>query len=410
MTALPHEIKSPDKNRIKIGIYFAATILMGVIGVSGSLATIGEHFGKDITTISFGIISIPCVVVIPATIIAGKLMDLFAKKTLTIIGLLLIFIGGLLPAFIHDFTLIVIFRGIFGVGIGFLQSLCAALVAEHFEGVERSKVQGHMTSAQMIGCAIMVFVGGWLGSIGWNLTFLVYLFAIISLVGTLAFIPHQKPVVATRTNNEKTLAEPGGKIERIHITRAAWGWVILMFLFALCGHVYSNTVSSLVADRNLGSAMQSGLSIAFFCIGGMVMGLLYWRVFAIAKRFTSSLGLFLLAASYLIMIFAGNIFFIHLGSLLCGVAFSISTPRMTVGAANAVSARSTGMAVSLVSCFQNFAMFVSPLAFNPIAQTAMQAHRENGLFLSQTALLLATATAVAIAVVMLFVGKEKSSL
>ena len=410
MTSGSHEIKPSDNNRIKIGIYLTSTILMGVIGVSGSLATIGEHFGKDITTISFGIISIPCVVIIPSTIIAGKLMDLFAKKTLTIIGLILIFIGGLFPAFINDFTSIVIFRGVFGVGIGFLQSLCAALVAEHFEGVERSKVQGHMTSAQMIGCAIMVFVGGWLGSRGWNLSFLVYLFAILSLVGALAFVPHHKPAIATRSKNESALAGPDGKPERIHITKTAWGWVMLMFLFSLCGHVYSNSVSSLVADRNLGNAMQSGLSIAFFCIGGMVMGLLYWKVFAIAKQYTASLGLFLLAVSYPIIIFANNIFLIYLGSLLCGVAFSISAPRMTVGAANAVSARSTGMAVSLVSCFQNFAMFVSPLVINPIAQAVMQTRGEGGLFLSQTALLIATVASIAIAIIMLFFGKDSRSL
>lgn len=384
--------------------------MMGVIGVSGALATIGTHFDKSITLITLGIISIPCVVVIPVTLIVGKLMDIFSKKALTIIGVLLILVGGVAPAFMDSFTMIMVFRGIFGVGIGFVQSLCSALVAEYFEGDERSRVQGHMTSAQMIGCAIMVFVGGWLGSSGWSLTFFVYFFAIISLVGVILFIPYKKPAIKTITvETEPEIAEKSNnsdskneiaKTEKIIITKAAWGWIVLMFLFYLGGQVYSNSVSSLVDGKALGNAMQSGLSIAFFCIGGMIVGIIYWRVLAFAGRVTYSLGLFMLTISYLIMIFGNNIIFIYLGSLICGGAFSICTPCMIVGTANSVSARSTAMAVSLSACFQNFAMFICPVIVNPVAQFVND--RFNVGFLhSQTSLLLAAIMIAIVGVIML---------
>ena len=389
-----------NDNRIKIGIYFAATLMMGVIGVSGALATIGTHFDKNITMITFGIISIPCVVVIPVTLIAGKLMDRFSKKSLTLIGILLILIGGTVPAFLDSFTAIMVFRGVFGVGIGFVQSLCSALVAEYFEGEERSRVQGHMTSAQMIGCAIMVFVGGWLGSVGWNLTFLVYLFAVISLIGVIVFIPYKKPIYQI-PNSEKSTKEP------IKITKNAWGWIVLMFLFYVIGQVYSNSVSSLVADREIGNAMQSGLSIAFFCIGGMITGLIYWRILAKAGRFTYTLGLLLLVISYLIMIFGNNIFLIYIGSLICGASFSICTPCMIVGTANSVSARSTAMAVSLSACFQNFAMFICPIIINPVAQFVTDKSQDGGLVHSQNALLIAAVMMAIVAIVFMIIVRKR---
>ena len=77
-----------NKSRIKIGIYGIGILMMGVIGISGALTAIGAHFPDASQTMIQNLISIPCLVVIPVTLIVGKLMDSVSKKLLSIIGIL----------------------------------------------------------------------------------------------------------------------------------------------------------------------------------------------------------------------------------------------------------------------------------------------------------------------------------
>ena len=49
-------------------------------------------------------------------------------------------------------------RGVLGVGIGVVQCVSSALVAENFEGPERDKVQGNLTSAQMLGIWVLFYL------------------------------------------------------------------------------------------------------------------------------------------------------------------------------------------------------------------------------------------------------------
>ena len=156
------------------------------------------------------LISIPCLVVIPVTLIVGKLMDSVSKKLLSIVGILCFLIGGFLPALMPSLTVILVLRGIFGVGIGVVQCVSSALVAENFEGPERDKVQGNLTSAQMLGICVMVFAGGWLADVSWNFAFFVHLLGIISLILCIVCIPNVK---AAGSTGGKSLRRAGAEGE-----------------------------------------------------------------------------------------------------------------------------------------------------------------------------------------------------
>lgn len=390
-----------NSSRVKIGIYMAALLMMGTIGISSSLSTIGARFSEYDQTMITNLISIPCLVVIPVTIIAGKLMDFMAKKTLTALGVLFFLVGGIIPAFLDNFIMILVCRGVLGIGIGLIQVLCSALVAENFEGAERDKVQGNMTSAQMLGCAVMVFCGGWLGSMGWNVVFYVHAVGVVSLIGVLALIPHRKPTVSTDNNAPKA---------KVTITPAAWGWILLMFLFFIGGQIYSNSVSFLVAEMNIGTAAESGMSLAFFALGGFIMGLIFGKIASVAKRATISIGFIMLAVSYVIMAFSSSMTTIYLGSLICGLAFSIAMPCIIVGTANSVDAASAGMAIAIATGVQNFSMFLCPFVVNPIGLALSQSTgmNKNQMALIFGAVLIGVIGVISLVSVLARSGKEPS--
>ena len=184
-------MSNSNSNKIKFGIYGIALLMMGIIGISGALATIGANF-PDVSELAIqNLIAIPCIVVIPVTVLVGKLMESISKKVIALVGAVLFLIGGVAPAFMSNFTLILVMRGIFGVGVGVAQVVSTALVAENFEGAEREKVQGNLQACQMLGCALLVFTAGALADVKYNLAYYVHFIAIITIVLVLLGVPNK---------------------------------------------------------------------------------------------------------------------------------------------------------------------------------------------------------------------------
>ncbi|MGI6492003.1 MAG: MFS transporter [Peptococcaceae bacterium] len=381
------------KGKVKLAILSFSILMMGVIGIAGGLSVIGQHFSDLPQTSIQLLISLPCIAIIVVTLVAGKLQEYIPKKTLVLFGILCFLIGGVAPGFITSFTAILVFRAILGVGIGMLQPLSSALVVAYFDGDERSKVMGQQTAAQMLGCAVMVFLGGYLAVIGWHMTFYVHLIAVLSLIIVLICLPKDKPV-----RNAAAANAPAGKVK---LTSATYGWIATMFLFFISGQVYSVFIAFLVESQKLGTAAQSGLTLAFFALGGFVMGIIFGKVATMARNLTLSLGLILLGISYVMMAYAPSINMVYAGSVVCGLAFSIVMPCVIVGTSQSVDAFSAPMAIAAVMCSQNLAQFLSPYVATPIAVSM-------GGDVNQSAFIFAAALAVVMGILAVFWGLGKN--
>lgn len=358
-----------SKTRIKIGIYAMAVLMMGIVGVSGSLTVIGAQFSSASQSMIQSIISIPCLAVLPTTLISGKLMSSMPKKTLGIIGMVIFLVGGVVPVCLTSLPVILVFRGIFGIGVGIVQAVASALVAENFVGSEREAVQGTMTSAQMLGCAVMVFAGGWLGDVAWNVSFLVHGIAVLSLIIAFACLPL---VRAQKKDNAGAVAfaeggEGSGSGQgKTHLNKSSWSWAGVTFLLFIGVQVYTVYISYVLNEKSIGGAAESGATVAVACIGGFVMGVLYGKLAGKAGNLTFAMGLFVMALSYLILALAGSMTVIYLGGFVYGIAMAICMPAAFVNTANSVDAYSSAMALSITMCAQNLGQFICPYIMNTI--------------------------------------------
>ena len=347
------------KGKIKLAIFSFAILMMGIMGISSGLSVIAQHFSDVSQTSIQLLITLPCIVIIVINLIVGKLQEYISKKTLILFGILCFLIGGVAPAFVESFPVILVFRGVLGIGVGIVQVLSSALVAEHFEGDERSKVMGQLSSAQMIGCAIMVFASGYLALAGWNITFYVHLISIISLICVAAFLPNSKPVKAAATEGRPT-GNP-------KLTRAAFGWAITMLLFFIGGLVLASYMAFFVTAHNLGTAAQAGQATMIFAIGGFLMGLVYGKLARFARNASLAVGLFMGVIAYLLVGFAPNIIVVFVGSLIYG--FSVTTVFASImdGTSTSVEPIAVPLAMSIVVCGQNLGSFLCPYIITPIA-------------------------------------------
>ena len=285
-------------------------------------------------------------------------------------------------------------RAVLGIGVGISQVVSTALVADNFSGEEQQKVQGTLQASQMGGVAVMVFAGGWLADIQWNYVFYVHIIAVLTLAAVVFVLPMQKVAVKKEASGEK---------QSVHLTKATWLWVVFMFAVFVAIQVYSIFLSFLVQERGLGTAADAGLGLAFFAAGGVVMGLLYSRLVKASRNCSVAVGCLMLAVSYFIMAYAGNMILCHIGSLLLGMAVSVIVPGVMIYTGHTVDPFSVGMAISLVTCAQNFGQCVCAYIVNPL--TTLFGSSSNVNF---TAFILAGILSGALTVVMLIWGMRRN--
>lgn len=376
-----------SKTGVKIGIWSIALTMMGVVGISSGLSVIGQHFEGASQTMIQNMLTIPCIVVIVTTLVVGKLMEHISKKKITLVGVVCFLIGGVAPMFIDNLSVILVLRGVLGIGIGVCQCTVSALVAENFDGKERAQVQGIVQSCQMGAMGVMAICGG----ISWNMTFAVHFIGVLSLLGLLALVPDRKP--------EKTSST--GEAQKSHLTTGAWGWIILMFINFISVMVYSAFLAYLMSEKQIGTAADSGISLALFAVAGIIIGLIYGKFAAVVRNKMIGLSMLLAGIAYLILAFANSIVVIHIGSFLTGASLAMFMPPMFLNVGMSVDAFTVPLAISLVTAAQNLGQFVCPYILNPLAAT-LGASAPN-----QMVFIIGAVLALILCVIMLIWGVQK---
>lgn len=107
-----------------------ATLVYGTGALAPALADIAKAFpGTSRETIQM-VATVPALMIMVSTLVCGQLSQWMRKKTLVLIGMILYALGGILPAFFGGISFILIMRGVYGAGCGFLIPLSQSLIAD----------------------------------------------------------------------------------------------------------------------------------------------------------------------------------------------------------------------------------------------------------------------------------------
>jgi MFS family permease len=87
-------------------------------------------------------ISLPALAASFATLLFGKLSDVYGRRLLLLVSLALYFVGTILSAISRDFVFFIAARIILSLGQGALSSLCFATIGDLYEPVKRSRWSG----------------------------------------------------------------------------------------------------------------------------------------------------------------------------------------------------------------------------------------------------------------------------
>jgi EmrB/QacA subfamily drug resistance transporter len=119
-----------------------------------------------------------------STPIYGKLSDLYGRKNILTIGIIIFLVGSSLCGLSHNMYQLIGFRALQGIGAGAIFTVTYTIVGDIFTLAERAKVQGWLSTVWGIASLIGPFLGGFLiDNFSWHWIFFINIpFGILSIV------------------------------------------------------------------------------------------------------------------------------------------------------------------------------------------------------------------------------------
>ncbi|KAI6246448.1 Efflux pump [Erysiphe necator] len=166
-----------DQNTLSVSL----PIISASLGASNQVSSIAAAY--FITATSF-------------QLLYGRLSDIWSRKHIIIVGLVLFFIGSLGSSFATSVTQLIIFRALTGIGGGGLVTLVQIVVGDVVSLRERGKWQGILGSVVALSNGISPIIGSKISSYSpesWRWIFRLSLFtAIFSMLMVVFFLPLKK--------------------------------------------------------------------------------------------------------------------------------------------------------------------------------------------------------------------------
>ncbi|RFU63529.1 MFS transporter [Peribacillus glennii] len=186
---------SSDENRILKRPFILAAIMLAMFmgAIEGTIvstampAIVSDLGGFSLYTWVFsGYLLMNAVTVL----IYGKLSDLFGRKPILTIGIIIFLIGSVLCGFAGSMEELIMYRFIQGLGAGAVAPVATTIIGDIYEKHERARVQGYLSSVWGISAVLGPALGGILvESLTWRLVFWINIpLGLLSMLGLWLFL------------------------------------------------------------------------------------------------------------------------------------------------------------------------------------------------------------------------------
>ncbi|WP_338449672.1 MDR family MFS transporter [Niallia oryzisoli] len=177
-------MKKETNQKSVIWALLIATFLTAIEGtiVSTAMPVIVEDLGGS--ELYTWVISVYLLAMVIGTPIFGKMADLYGRKLMFTLGVLIFVVGSMLSGLAQTMEQLVWFRMIQGIGAGALTTIPFTIIGDVFAFEQRAKIQGMISAVWGISGIIGPLAGGFIVDyISWHWIFFMNLpFGIVSLI------------------------------------------------------------------------------------------------------------------------------------------------------------------------------------------------------------------------------------
>jgi EmrB/QacA subfamily drug resistance transporter len=358
-------------------------------------------------------------------LIYGKLSDLFGRKPIITVGIIIFLAGSILCGFSQSMTQLIVFRFIQGFGAGAVLPMATTIVGDIYSKEERAKIQGYLSSVWGISAISGPLIGGILVEyVSWRFVFWINIpLGILAIAGLWLFlhenIEKKKPVidfagaallVMTVSALMIILVEGG-----VRLPWASWQMILLISItvIGLVVFVYheirtpqpmmpfdlwkiksiltANVVSLTTGVMLIGissflpafvqGVMERSATVAGFTLTAMSIG---WPISAtIAGRLLLRVGYFVTSLTGGIALVAGAAVFVFMqpsfgplwaaaGSFLIGIGMGLSSTAFIVSIQSTVEWKVRGIATATNMFMRNLGTTIGAALLGGILNSRLQ--------------------------------------
>lgn len=329
------------------------TIMAGA-AVSPALGDIALAFPDVSETTIKLLLTLPSVMIIPFIFVSSHLTRRFPKKHILFAGMVFYLIGGLGGGLVSSIELLLFCRAVLGIGVGLLMPISTSLVADFFDGEERTSTMGQVSAANNLGGVVLFLASGVLASISWRMAFSVYSLVIIAAVIVFFYLPAKKPEPDS----------PGAVSARLPKKLYAFG--AAMFFIVLAFYSIPANMALFLKQEGIGSSRSAGLVISLSTAAGFVAGLLLGRIKRLLQTYFTAIQLLLMGAGFFIISVSSHLFLIGVGVGLMGFGFGSIVPTVFDQVSRQVPKSQTVQAMAIVTSMLFLGQFSSPIFLDGI--------------------------------------------
>jgi MFS family permease len=307
------------------------------------------------------LLTIPALFTAIGGVLSGLMLDRWGRKWPLAAAVVLYGVAGCSGLWLDDLGSLLIGRALLGLAVAMISTASAALIADYFQGPQRTQILGRQAAAMGFGGVLFLLLGGAAATQSWRFPFLIYLFAFIVLPLVLQLKePHRADSKHFELSETGPRNLPVGTIALIYaLTTVA---MMIFYMVPVQLPFYIKTIG-------LGGSWEAGQAIAICTLASAIAALSYAPIKARLSYPKILLCLFcLMASGYGILAHAPNYAVLLLGLMIAGTGLGLLLPNMNVWLTASTPAAQRGQILGGLTSCMFLGQFASPLIVQPIAQ------------------------------------------
>ena len=370
----------------KFSLLSISILLMSHLAISPVIPNLYNFYHASNPNI--GLASVESLATIPAMMItifvllSNGVIKFIGKKNTVLLGLLLIFIFGIVPAFTTNFKVVLISRLFLGAGIGLFNSLSISMISDFFDEEHRGTMIGLRTAFLNIGKALTTFISGYLLIYGIQYTFLVYALALPIFIIFLLFVPN-----AENVNNKKV---------SIKFHKETIVLTLLTFLVGISYMGATIKIPTLLAEKYHYQPDVSRNLLTILALSGILSGVIFGILVKRFKNLTLPIMLSFMTIGSGLFALTNNIVIFYIAAIFIGISFVGTMSFNFFYISKKLENKFINFATSIILVGGNIGVILTPVVLTKIPEALYLEKYTTPFFITTTLMLTSTLVSYAI--------------